>query len=162
MERGGSARAKARRAIGLLTAIQTLRHGVNMLVYPEATWNQYYQPELLGYWGGAVLTAHYGGARIVPLVFEYTDKVCYVNRGRTFETDDFSGPNSANKALRDAMLETKKSMRARYGVTEEEWRRLRRRWLSECSAIDPEYEKSAILRAPGIGLPPELFNTERR
>jgi 1-acyl-sn-glycerol-3-phosphate acyltransferase len=159
VERGNSERAKVSRAIGGLATIEALRHGVDCLVYPEGTWNQHYRPELLGFWPGAIIMAHYGNAHILPLVSEYTNDTCYFNKGEPFEITDFSGPVSAKKELRDIMLKTKKRMRAEYGVDEKEWYSLRTQWLKDCPQIDPNYEKLAVWRDSGIDLPTELFET---
>ena len=100
---------KIDRKIAYANAVDLLKKGGNLLIFPEGTWNLSVNELVLKLFKGTVRMANETHADIVPVAIEQYDNQFYVNIGRNIPYDPEKSPNIdlANEELRDAMATLK-------------------------------------------------------
>lgn len=99
---------KIDRQTAKLTAIKLLQMGLNLMIYPEGTWNISENHLVLDLFMGIIEIARQSNALIVPFGLEtVTDKKYIVNIGDFFDVFAFDDSIRAIQALRDEMASLK-------------------------------------------------------
>lgn len=75
---------KEDRKIAYQRAVEVLKNGYNLMIFPEGAWNLTDNFPVLGLYGGAIRMAIETGAEIVPIGVEQYDEDFYINIGKNF------------------------------------------------------------------------------
>lgn len=142
LDRRNNELAKATRIAAQRLAVDKLRAGLDVVIFPEAVWNTRLTwidgKPMLPFYRGVVSIAQSADAHIVPIILEYTaDKTCHVNIGPSFDYEPFGDDSiTATNALREVMASTKLALRERLTpISEEEFVSMRTKWRAT-SLID--------------------------
>ena len=91
--------------------VEGVKCGYNLVVFPEATWNLTKSlPILPRYWGD-VNIAKETGRPIVPVILEYTGKVCIVKFGKCIYVSEQDSITEKDAEVYNAMVQLKKEIR---------------------------------------------------
>lgn len=107
---------KENRQAAIEKAKRVISFGGNVMIFPEATWNQ--SPNLLvrKLFSGVFRIAKQTGAPIIPISTMVYDDVCYVSRGEPIYVDDYNQQEGLS-ILRDSLAALKWEIMEEYGKT---------------------------------------------
>ncbi len=91
--------------------VDGVKRGYNMVVFPESTWNLTKSlPILPRYWGD-VKIAKETGRPIIPVIMEYTGKVCLVKFGNCIYVSKDDSVADKDKEIYEAMVRLKNEIK---------------------------------------------------
>lgn len=102
-------RDKEDRQIAKAHAIELLKKGGNLIIYPEGAWNLSENLLLQPLYSGTLEMAKESGAEVVPVAIEKYEDTYYANIGANMDVSqmDLSNKADATNVLRDAMATLK-------------------------------------------------------
>lgn len=146
--------------------VSHLRHGGNLMYFPEGTWNITPNlPVLPCYWG-IIDVARQGNAVIIPVAAEQYGKTFEVNIGHNFDVSryglDSSAKSLAIQDLRDILATLKWQIWEQHSASRDEirpceWTRYVQRRCSEWPGFSPTYIAGLVYHPKGINSPEEVF-----
>jgi len=162
---------KEDRKIAYSRALELLRTGANLLIYPEGAWNITENLPVMGLYKGAVKMAAETGADIVPVAIEQYDNLFYVNIGENIKYNQATSHDLEymNQLLRDKMATLKWEIWEYYGlcsrafITEEFRRNFQQNIVDRCEydfTIQDVYD--TMYHDPNVTSPEEVFGLKKR
>lgn len=88
-------------------AIELLKNGGDLLIYPEGAWNITENLPVMKLYTGAIKMAMETNAEIIPIAIEQFDDTFYVNIGKNIEVNSNGSVKEQNLDLRDALATLK-------------------------------------------------------
>ena len=83
--------------------IKCLNKGINILIFPEGTWNRSPNKIMLPLYWGVIDIARICNIPICPIILDYADNVCYAKIGKTITISKDADKGTAINYLRDTM-----------------------------------------------------------
>ena len=130
--------------------LMCLSRGLNMCVFPEATWNLTPSKPMLPMYWGVIDLAKQSGCPIIPLVLEFRESVCYAKFGEPI----YCSPKDEKKDKFEKMEEVFATLKweiwelfpieKREDINMDEWNIEVIKRLSEYPLMDYENEKRFI------------------
>jgi len=147
-------------------AVELLKKGGSLLIYPEGAWNITENLPVMKLYTGTVKMALETGADIVPIAIEQYDQDFYVSIGKNINIDLFSnlGVKDINMKLRDEMATLKweiwehQGVQKRNGMSEEFKNNFQQNIIDRCEygfTIDDVY--ATMYNDPNEVSPDEVF-----
>lgn len=90
--------------------VNRLKAGVNVIMFPEKTWNPFPSTPINHEYWGWVDIAKESKATVVPLALEYyelSDRCCYINFGQPFRVNEADVKEEKNNQLEDTLASLK-------------------------------------------------------
>lgn len=131
-------------------AVQVLRSGADILIFPEGVWNKSPNRLLLDFWPGIYRIARQTGARVVPVVHYIEDDTCRAKKNviHTVVDDpiriDDLPQDEALSLLRDTMATWRYLMMEAYGRTS------RRALLAGAPSPEEVWERQLLARVDTV------------
>ena len=100
-------RNKEDRNIAYNRAIELLKKGGNLLIFPEGAYNVFENLPVMKIYPGAVRMSQETGCDIIPLAIEQYDNTFWINIGENVNFSNYLSIKEANDALRDILASLK-------------------------------------------------------
>lgn len=132
--------------------VELLKDGVNLLIFPEGTWNLTPSLPMLPLYYGVVRMAKDTKLPIVPLIEEYRGGQCFVKFGQPFYVEEEVSKQEALRELRDIMATLKWEIWESFPLVkrsetdDSEWDNEARRRIEAFPEWNDEYESSVVRR----------------
>lgn len=127
-----------------------LKSGVNLLIFPEGTWNLTPSLPMIPLYYGVVRMAKDTHLPIVPVIEEYRGEKCFVKFGEPFYVGDELSKQEALQKLRDIMATLKWDIWESFPIEKRsetddlEWDNEARRRIEAFPEWNNEYESSMV------------------
>lgn len=125
-----------------------LRGGQNLLMFPEGTWNYLPSSPMLPLYWGIIDLAKHTDTPILPIVFEFREKECWVKYGKLVKVEKNCDKSEEINRLTDIFATLKWEIweqfpqESRKDILGNEWSAEMDRRVSEYPKFNREYEKS--------------------
>lgn len=132
--------------------IHLLKHGENICMFPEGTWNLTPSKPMLPLYWGCISLAKETKCPIQPLVLEYQGKDCFVNFGELFFVKEEDTKEEKIEELTDLFATLKWDIWEKFPVLHRkddmaaEWEAEVARRIAEYPKLNAEYEKRCELK----------------
>lgn len=107
---------KEDRHIAYLRALELLRRGGSLMIFPEGARNNSENLPVMGLFPGAAKLATETGTRVVPVAVEQYGRRFVINFGNALLPGEFPGIDSLTRAIRDALAALKWEIWEREGI----------------------------------------------
>lgn len=130
--------------------LSCMKKGLNMYVFPEATWNLTPSKPMLPMYWGVIDLAKKSGCPVIPLILEFRDNVCYAKFGEPIYCFPEDGKKARFAILEEAMATIKWDIWESFQVVKrdsinlDEWSIEANQRLLEYPILNYEYEKQFI------------------
>lgn len=132
--------------------VSYLKNGVNMIMFPEGTWNMTDQQLIMNMKWGIIDIAKESNAQIIPVILDYdkNKKKCHVKFGDSMLVDEKTNKKDAIEELRDRMASLRWSfidesiLHKREDLDIDALRKGIHDEIYEYPKLDYEYEKSVV------------------
>lgn len=130
--------------------LSCIKKGLNMCIFPEATWNLTPSKPMLPMYWGVIDLAKESGCPIIPLVLEFSDNACHAKFGEPIyclpedeKKSQFANLEEAMATIKWEIWESFPAVK-RDSINVDEWSIEVEKRLSEYPLLDYEYEKQFI------------------
>ena len=141
---------KASKAQSKEKIISVLKNGTNILMFPEGTWNRSPNKIMLPLFWGVIDIARESGAPIIPIILEYTPKVCYAKIGEPIYIQPNAEKSNEINLLRDKMATLRYELWEAQPITHRSdldndyFKNILQSAVNEYPKLDLEYETSVV------------------
>lgn len=130
--------------------IDILKGGTNILMFPEGTWNRTENKIMLPLHWGVIDIAKECNVPIIPIILEYSSKVCTAKIGKPLFINENDDKKDAINKLRDSMatlryeLWEQQSISHRNTISKKHFEEALQKAVDEYPKLDLEYEMSVV------------------
>lgn len=141
---------KVSKALAKEKMISVLKSGTNLLMFPEGTWNRSSNKIMLPLYWGVIDIAKESGAPMIPIILEYTPKVCYAKIGEPVYIQSSADKCKEIVLLRDKMatlryeLWSSQPITHRTDLDNDYFKMILQSAVDEYPKLDLEYETSVV------------------
>lgn len=162
-------RDKRDRYIAKERAIELLKQGSNLLIYPEGAWNITENLPVMDLYNGTIKMALETGADIVPVAIEQYEDEFLVNIGKNISISSENNIKESNENLRDILATLKWQIWELMGtykrkdISEEEIKMFKQNIIDKCEygfTIEDVYE--TMYKDPNKVSPDEVFSYKKK